>query len=594
MTAAEITLALAMGWGLAGCHSVGVRTEGGPGPGIAVDGLKLSEGTSLTRGEAIAMLGLQRECQHSTLACAQRLLEAQGTVRPATRTLAAAETMYQAGRRSRGAAQQTAWHECARHAHRLLFAADLPGRGGALEARSQLGLRIYNACVAGLVDVSERSAGSDAIAVRWDLDVTRFPVHDVDHIERADRLVIDGLRTRQYDDGLGVAAVAFGRTRVARGAFPPQPFALAINVRFAVEADGSEVLVITDASRSQEVETAWGRIRLARDRSAAYAWAARAFDAELSAWNSFRGVELAPDSQIRVLAPIDPAKVPVILIHGVGSSPMTWANMVNELQGDPDIADNYQFWLARYSTGLPILINRQRLYASFQNLRSQEPTVAPGTPTVLVGHSMGGVLARLLVTDPGETLWKAAFTTSPERLRAAPDDVAAARALLLFQPLDEVDEVVFIAAPHGGSALADGFIARTMRRLIRMPPQTLGYLSRVVLGSPDDVNPALRESYARGGPDSLGTLSPNQPVMQAARQLPVRSGVTVHSIIGIRHASRPDAGDGVVSLESARWPAGSEVRVAGGHDLHVEPATILVLKQILLDRLTRQSAAEPP
>src|SRR5688572_14871889 len=173
MYPARITLVLAMAWGLAACHSVGVRTQGAPAD-LVMDGLVLSEGTSHTRREAIAMLGLQRECERPSAACAQRLIEAPGTVRPATRALAAAETMYRLGRSSRGDVQHAAWHECARYAHRVLFAPDLPGRGGAFEARSQLGLRIYNACVAGLIEPWERPAGSNAIAVRWDVDAKRF------------------------------------------------------------------------------------------------------------------------------------------------------------------------------------------------------------------------------------------------------------------------------------------------------------------------------------------------------------------------------------------------------------------------------------
>jgi hypothetical protein len=61
----------------------------------------------------------------------------------------------------------------------------------------------------------------------------------------------------------------------------------------------------------------------------------------------------------------------------------------------------------------------------------------------------------------------------------------------------------------------------------------------------------------------------------------------VHSIIGIRDPTHPDRGDGVVPLESARWPAGDEELIPGGHDLHAEPATVLALKRILLERLER-------
>ena len=64
---------------------------------------------------------------------------------------------------------------------------------------------------------------------------------------------------------------------------------------------------------------------------------------------------------LRLLGPVHAGKTPVVLVHGFASSPITWANLANELVGDPDIADRYQVWLARYPTGTPVLANRYEL-----------------------------------------------------------------------------------------------------------------------------------------------------------------------------------------------------------------------------------------
>ena len=575
-----------------GCSTLSVLEDSARQGHLKLDGLALAKRTSDTTREVVSMLALERLCRRPSSDCAERILDAPGTIRTGTRLIASSEILYRLATSVDGVAQHDAWLRCARQTHLYLHAPALPGRRGAMEARTQLVLRLHNACVAGLVGTVTSQRDPSAVTIRWDVDETDFPITAIQRVELAQHVSVRGLRTRQVDDGLGVAAIAIGRALGTTGTFPPQPFALAINVRFEIEGDGMEALVATDASRHQSVDTALGALTLARDTSAAYATAAVEFEKEISAWESLRGVAIDDNrSDIRLLAPIDDTKTPVILIHGFASSPMAWANVVNELLGDPDISEHYQFWLARYSTGQPILLNRQRLAESLTEFRAKASTMSaqPQKPAVLIGHSMGGVLARLLVTDPGDVLWNTAFTTSPDRMRAPPDVINSARNLLLFSPISDVDEVVFIAAPHGGSTIADGLFARILRGFVGTPARAPNFLTRLAQLNPNDIQPALRESYSQGGPKGVDTLSPQQPVIRAARALPVIKGVEIHSIVGIRNPRRPEDGDGVVPMESAVWPTGSEDRVEGGHDIHREPATIAVLKRILLNRLARRA-----
>lgn len=458
-----------------------------------------------------------------------------------------------------------------------------------MDARTQLGLRLHNACTAGLFD--QESGAPERLD--WRVDPNRFPVASVQRVVRADALNPVGLRTRQLDDGLGIAAVAFGRTGPGQRGFPAQPFALPVNVRAEPGAPGTPVhLVVTDASHRAKVMTAFGPMDTARDLSAAYASAAIAFEGELSWWQGLRGPPPGEDRpHIRLLAPVDPAKTPVLLIHGLASSPMTWTNMVNELQGDPDIAEHYQFWLVRYPTGLPLLYNRRQLADAIEDFRCAAfPGEAPKDhPMLAIGHSMGGVLTRLLVTDSGTTLWDTAFAKPPEALKGAPADVENARELFIFSRMKNLDEVIFIATPHHGSAQADGPFARLVRLLIRGPGKALSYLTRLASANPELVRPSVRENYLVGGPGSLDTLTPTQPVSAAASLLPTAPNVRIHSIIGIKDTRHPEAGDGVVSLESASWPAGETYLMEGDHGIHGAAKTILIVKRILLDRLARSS-----
>lgn len=572
---------------LTGCQSVSLREHNASIPARQLDGLVLATGPSATARETIAMLDIQKACSRPSLGCAEAILTAEGTVREGTRLVAASDILYQSARR--GPDPGRALSRCVNHTHRYLIAPALDGRLGPLAARTQLALRLHNACTAGLLD----KAGDLPSQLDWRVDRNVFPVSSVQRVVRAERLEPAGLRTRQIDDGLGVAAVAFGQTDQGQGAFPPQPFALAVNVRAEPDPKGTNVrLVVSDSSRRSEATTALGPADAARDVSAAYASAAIAFEDELSWWQGLRGPPPGEDlPRIRLLAPVDRAKTPVLLIHGLASSPMTWANLVNELQGDPDIAEHYQFWLIRYPTGLPFLYNRQQLAQVVSNFRQTAfPEEAPGDRAMIaIGHSMGGVLARLLVTNSGMALWDAAFEAGPSSLEGTPEDLKAVQELFVFSKLEGLDEVVFIAAPHRGSLKAQGAVSRVIRKLIRGPGQALNFLARLASANPKVVRPAVRENYLMGGPGSLDTLTPTQPVSAAASRLPTAPGVRVHSIIGIKDPRHREAGDGVVSLESASWPGGETHLVEGDHGVHATPKTVLIIKRILLERIERNA-----
>ena len=43
-----------------------------------------------------------------------------------------------------------------------------------------------------------------------------------------------------------------------------------------------------------------------------------------------------------------------MLVHGLLSSPLSWAETYNELCNDPVLAERYQFWMFLYATGEPI------------------------------------------------------------------------------------------------------------------------------------------------------------------------------------------------------------------------------------------------
>ena len=54
-----------------------------------------------------------------------------------------------------------------------------------------------------------------------------------------------------------------------------------------------------------------------------------------------------------LLEPYDPDKIPVLMIHGLWSSLVTWMEMFNDLRGIEEIRDHYQFWFYLYPSGQP-------------------------------------------------------------------------------------------------------------------------------------------------------------------------------------------------------------------------------------------------
>ncbi len=98
-----------------------------------------------------------------------------------------------------------------------------------------------------------------------------------------------------------------------------------------------------------------------------------------------------------MLEPYNPNKKVVVLVHGLASSPEAWIRLTNDVMGDPVLREHYQVWQVFYSTNMPILESRFQIYAIIQQSFNLVDSKAPAKKdAVLVGHSMGGIIARLL------------------------------------------------------------------------------------------------------------------------------------------------------------------------------------------------------
>jgi hypothetical protein len=105
---------------------------------------------------------------------------------------------------------------------------------------------------------------------------------------------------------------------------------------------------------------------------------------------------------------------------------------------------------------------------------------------VLVGHSLGGLLAKSMAQDSRSRLWETVSAQPPDRL----DGPAKARARLHqafpFQPLPEARRLIFIATPQRGSRLDRGAIRALGTRLIRHgDPLQRAYATLLASDPPD-------------------------------------------------------------------------------------------------------------
>ena len=158
-------------------------------------------------------------------------------------------------------------------------------------------------------------------------------------------------------------------------------------------------------------------------------------------------------------------------------------------------------------------------------------------------------------------------------------DRELARNLYFWEPLPFVDRAVFIAAPHRGSDLADSWIGRLGSSLMYVPSRLRGLVNRI----------RGRSGVRVEVPTSVDELSNSHPVMQTLIGLPMREGVTYHSIMGdvSGSASPDDWTDGVVPYGSSTLPgAASELVIPGAdHGVHFDPRASAEVRRILRDAL---------
>ena len=288
------------------------------------------------------------------------------------------------------------------------------------------------------------------------------------------------------------------------------------------------------------------------------------------------------EAGLYLFRPYEPGKIPVVLVHGLFSSPRAFLQTMNELENDPEVAARYQFWVFLYPTGQPIPASAFELRSSLLKVREtfdpdhSDPAMAR---MVLVGHSMGGLLSKMMVQDSGLTLWDAAFRRPAADLKATP----ATRKIL--------DDSLIFAPPA----------LREPGGLHRHPPPgerrspTSGSAGPSPASSSGTTRPAgssarsststgpttIAPEFRRVPLNAISNLRTDSPILKppSTRSRSTRRSPTTRSSRRSAASCRPTA---IVEYKSSHLDGVvSEKIVPGTHSAQQDPDVIVELKRIL-------------
>ena len=584
---------------------------------------------STSAQEVLRVVGIE-DCREHAAACREALAGTAGLTEE-QRQSALAELWLEAALAAdtrpapdKAASQQDlgldAWLETARHAWAYLFFTERSPGERAFEERQTQVRDYYNYAVQQTMtrlfhSYSQQQSQPDVVTLAQPAGLQVEGWQFSSHIEgmvmpsnmpmprellTASSLRFTGLRNTYRRDGFGAPLVAVlppTATDAAQAPFAETRYP-ALTALLAFDgATLSDVLRtrrvqvrLYNPYRSQQVDMGRGQVPLAANFTAGYGlWLARSGFAVQALQTLFGRSDGIVRPQVQLMQPYDPDRGIVVMLHGLASSPEAWVNVANEILGDELLRQHYQVWQVYYPTNAPIPLNRHAIEQALeQTLAHFDPngTARASRNIVLVGHSMGGVLARLLVSDSGDQMWS---LLPPDRASPDPKLRSELAAYLEFHPLRQVTRVIFIAAPHRGTPFAENRLSRRIANLVTLPLAMLDQASDLI-SRLTQLAPTSAKAQPLRIPNSIDNLSDRDPFVRAAARLPISSDVRYHSIIGREHAEGPlsSSSDGIVPYSSAHLDGAlSEKVIVSGHSVQETPQAVLEIRRILREHLSQ-------
>ncbi|ENX48512.1 MAG TPA: alpha/beta hydrolase [Acinetobacter ursingii] len=345
---------------------------------------------------------------------------------------------------------------------------------------------------------------------------------------------------------------------------------------------------VMDPYRTENVDIAGKSYPLAANFSAPYGlWLAENNLGAAAYLSLIDREERLTMPHLYMLEPYNPNKKVIVLVHGLASSPEAWIALTNDIMGDSILREHYQVWQVFYSTNMPILESRFQIYAllkqAFGGLNPNDPA---DKDAVLIGHSMGGIISRLLVSNADISQSALSMMSPYQQAKLKKHPIVSER--LKIQPITNFDRAVFMSSPNRGTDFADLWFTRAARKIIKLPGAFLGAVTDTITNQDIDAKDILTridKGLIQNGPSDLSHKS---KFMALTEDINPPKGFVFHSIIGNKTNSKdPDVmTDGIVPYKSAHLDgATSEVIIKGGHSIQETPEAVLELRRILRQHL---------
>jgi pimeloyl-ACP methyl ester carboxylesterase len=532
------------------------------------------------------------------------------------------------------------------HAYRYLFESeiDTPGRPVSLainpyDPQFRGASDLYNQSLEGMMRLVQqegairpgmsRTVTTANITCSFTVNMHSTGWHDddIDRLEFVSDYQIQGLQNHYHTYGLGVPLIAVHRSHdgqdPAEHFYPPKvcfPLTAFLRVerpnqpvRAGIASNAQNPATVSAAAKDpsaphfvldlydpldrQSIEVAGRGVPLEADLSTPLAYflnQPQFRDEDLSTSGLLHPGDAKKLQGLYMLEPFDSTKMPVVMVHGLWSSPITWMEMYNDLRSDPQVRSHYQFWFYLYPTGQPFWISATQMREDLALMRRQvdpDRNYPALDEMVLVGHSMGGLISKLQTVESADAFWRTMSDHPFAELRAEPEEVRALATTFFFRPNPSVRRVVTLGTPHRGSPFSNNITRWAGSKLISLPQKMLEGRDQLLAqnknffraNAPIDVRTSI---------DSLSPEAPLLPTLLAARPGP---WVTYHNVVG--HEPNPgwhkyfvDDGDGVVPLTSARLDnmpqLASQIVVSADHsNVHRHPQSVLEVRRVLFDQL---------
>ena len=372
------------------------------------------------------------------------------------------------------------------------------------------------------------------------------------------------------------------------------------------------ILELYDPLTATDIDVAGSRVSLENDLSTPLAYFLSQINLDNLAYAGLLRPDLLlnpmpnasrPIMGLYMVQPYQPGKIPVILVHGLWSSPMTWMQMFNDLRACPEVRDHYQFWFYLYPTAQPFWISAARFREDLAEMRQvfdpehREPAL---DQMVLVGHSMGGLLSRMQTLDSRDDYWTAVSHQPLEQLkagrrpRAPPGDV-----LFPAQPVGPPRDHDCHAAPRQPHFQRNHAVAGGQGDppAADSSPRPAGPVPRQPRVLPGRFAGADRDEHRLAVPRVAGLPDHAREPAGPLGDVPQyhRRGAAYHGLLGKLTANS----DGVVTVDSARiGGVASEPAVTADHSgVNSHPLAVLEVRRILLEHLAQlrgQPSSPPP